>query len=222
MVRDEEKYQLATHYRKRGFSYSEIAKLCGVSKGTVSNWFAKKAFSKKVKKDNIEKAARENVKRIGLVNKARQSEREKRYQEVERAAKTEFRHYKTNPKFMAALMLYLAQGDTTNPRLIRLSDSRPEVHVIFNKFAKSFLGVSYDQIRFWLLLYPTHKEAVCVRLWSQKLKLTREQFYKNQVVSGESKRETLQSGVGNTIIGSTVLKRKLNIWLELATKELQK
>lgn len=222
MVRDEEKYQLATHYRKRGFSYSEIAKLCGVSKGTVSNWFAKKAFSKRVKKDNIEKAARENVKRIALVNKARQSEREKRYQEVERTAKTEFRHYKTNPQFMAALMLYLGQGDITSPRLIRLSDSRPEIHTILIKFAKSFLGVNNDQIRFWLLLYPTHKEAVCVRHWSQKLRLKNDQFYKNQVVEGKSKSETLQSGVGNTIIASTVLKRKLNIWLELATKELQK
>ena len=78
MVQKSEKLDLAIQFRKRGFSYSEIARICGVSKATISNWLARKAFSKKVRNDNVAKAARDNAKRMTLVNKARQADRENR------------------------------------------------------------------------------------------------------------------------------------------------
>ncbi len=222
MVRDEEKYQLATYYRKRGFSYSEVAKIVGVSKGTLSAWFAKKQFSKKVKKDNVIKAGKENVKRVTLLNKARNKEREKVYVAARKQAEVEYKHYKLNPLFMAGLMLYVGVGDHKQNSLIRLSNSRTGVHGVFIKFAIDFLGVTKDQIHFWLLLYPAMSEAECMRVWSKTIKLPTKQFYKTQVVQGKSSKETLQYGVGNTIISSTVLKHKLSRWIELATKELQK
>jgi hypothetical protein len=61
-----------------------------------------------------------------------------------------------------------------------------------------------------------------MRKWSRELALPYAQFYKNQVIPGKSKKRTLRFGVGNTIIGSTVLKYKLNRWIELVTKELAK
>ena len=56
MIRKEEIYKQAVEFRKRGFTYSEIAKICGVSKSTVSNWLSKKKFSKEIAKDNAQKA----------------------------------------------------------------------------------------------------------------------------------------------------------------------
>ena len=38
-------YEQAVAFRKRGFTYSEIAKICNVSKGTVSNWLRHETFS---------------------------------------------------------------------------------------------------------------------------------------------------------------------------------
>src|SRR5688572_10565663 len=108
MVRDAKKLELATHYRKRGYSYTEISQLCGVSKSTVSAWLAKKAFSKSVKLDNQIKAGKANAKRLDLLNKAKTKERSKRYTEALKGADTEYRHYRTNPLFIAGLMLYLA------------------------------------------------------------------------------------------------------------------
>lgn len=222
MVRDEEKYQLATYYRKRGFSYSEIANVVGVSKGTVSNWLAKKAFSKKVKKDNVLRAGRDNAKRVGLLNKAKATQRTARYREAMRTAETEYKHYKSNPLFTAGLMLYMGEGDLKDERRIRVSSAKPEVHRIFQKFMFEFMGVEKQDVKFWLLLYPALKESDCMSQWTKALKLTKQQWYKNQVVPGNTKKQTLQSGVGNTIIGSTVLKKKLLRWIELASKELSK
>ena len=220
MVRNEETYQQAVEFRKRGFTYSEIAKICGVSKSTVSAWLSKQAFSKRVKADNIEKAARDNKKRIALLNKARTTERTARYAEAKRSAETEFRHYKKDSLFMAGLMLYVGAGDRTDVRQIRLASAQLDIHQLFVRFAREYLGVEKTAIHFWLLLYPDLDEAKCMRVWSRKLGISPAQFYKNQVIQGKHKKQVLHYGVGNTIIGNTVLKQKLNRWIELATKEL--
>lgn len=213
---------MATLYRKQGFSYSEIAALCDVSKSTVSNWFKDKAFSKKITTANAEKAAKANKARIALLNKAKQNERQKHYKEAERSAVVEWRNYKSNPLFIAGLMLYASSGDTSDEQRIRFSDGRIEQHKIFQRFLIRFLGVEKRDIRFWLLLYPDQNATDCVAAWSKALKFTPDNFYKNQTIKGRSTKSALQFGVGNTIIGNTLLKKKLSRWIELLLKEVSK
>lgn len=220
MVHNPEKLEMATYYRKRGFSYSEIAKLCEVSKGTVSNWLAKKKFSKSVKEDNIRKAVTANKARLALINKAKQSERDNRYKEAVRSAETEFKHYQQDPLFIAGLMLYAGVGDNKDRAKLRIANAQPDVHRIFISFLKTYMGVEKSRIRFWLLLYPDLNESQCERVWLRKLKLAKDNCHKHQVIQGKSNKRTLQYGVGNTIIVDTVLKHKLNRWIELALKKL--
>lgn len=221
MVQNAEKLEMATQFRKRGFSYSEIANICGVSKSTVSNWLAKKPFSKKVKADNIKKASRENAKRIALLHKARQAERQARYRQATKDAETEFKHYRAHPLFIAGLMLYLASGDTTNSGLIRLSSKQTDEHRLFIKFLTEYTGLSKKNLKCWLLLPAGARETAAVTHWSKKIALPKARFGKTQFLSHNENRP-LHNGTGNTIIADTVLKHKLLRWLELATKELQK
>lgn len=220
MVRDAKKLELATHYRKLGYSYSEISKICGISKATISAWLGKKAFSKSVKQENIAKAGKANASRLRLLNKAKAKERDKRYQEALKSAKTEYRHYRTNPLFTAGLMLYLANGAKTNRSLIRFTTSSQEEHRIFRKFAHTYLGATKFSIKFWLLLNSNQNETESIKFWTKTLKLTTAQCYKHQVIQTDKKESSLQSGTGNTIIGNTVMKIKLLCWIELATKDL--
>ena len=220
MVHNTKKLELATYYRERGFSYSEIANIVGVSKATLSNWFARKKFSKQVKADNQARAVRENVKRLGLINKARQSERQRRYAEAVKTAELEFKHYRKDPLFIAGLMLYLGEGDNKDSAKIRIANSRSSVHRLFWCFLTTYLGVPRETIKFWLLLYPDLDEVTVKKVWQKELKLKDGQWYKNQVIQGKSQKRTLHYGVGNTIIVSTVLKRKLIRWIELAEKTL--
>lgn len=219
MIRLQDKYEQAVQLRKRGFTYSEIAKIVDVSVSTVSIWLAKQRFSQQVKKDNTVRAAKENSKRMKLLNKARTNQYTRLYFETERNAALEYRHFKNAPLFVAGIMLYTGEGDHSTNRLIRIASARKDVHRIFIKFAIEYLGIERSKIRFWLLLYPNLNETTCIRAWKELLGLTSANFYKNQVIQGKSKKRTLQHGVGNTIIGSAVLKRKLMKWVELASKE---
>ena len=69
MIRNAEKHAKARDFRKRGFTYSEISKMVGVSPSTLSLWFAKQSFSKKVRADNEKRARKDNVKRLSVLNK---------------------------------------------------------------------------------------------------------------------------------------------------------
>ncbi|MCB9811180.1 MAG: helix-turn-helix domain-containing protein [Candidatus Nomurabacteria bacterium] len=216
-----EAYEQAIAFRKRGFTYTEIAKICDVSRGTVSNWLKDEGFSKRIAKTNLDRAYKDNVGRIKLVNKARNAERTAQYKEILRLAETEYKHYLNSPLFVSGLMLYRCEGDMKHKNLIRLTTGQTELHSIFIKFATEFLGVEKSSFRFWLLLYPDMDEVKAMKHWSRKIKLSVSQFYKNQFINGGSKK-ALHFGVGNTIIGSTLLKKKLMHWLELASKDLQK
>ncbi len=217
-----EAYEQAVLFRKRGFTYAEIAKICNVSKGTVSNWLKDQSFSRQVAKDNTKRAVDANKKRLVSINKARNTERKAQYAEIGRLAKVEYKNYRTSPLFIAGLMLYSSEGDMHNERLIRLTNSRTDLHRIFIRFLTTYLGVAKPSIRLWLLLYPDLNEIACMKHWCKKTSLSPAQFYKNQIIAGKSNKRTLHFGIGNTIIGSTLLKKKLMTWIELSAKELER
>ncbi len=220
MIRLEEQYEQALQFRRRGFTYSEIAKIVGVSKSSVSAWVSKKPFSKKIRAENAARAARENVKRIGLINKARAAERKARYAEAKRSAETEFTHYKKDPLFIAGLMAYASAGDRAVDSRIRLTSPDAFLQRTFLQFALAYLGAEKNRIHFWLLLYAGHNEKKCLSFWAKTTRLSLAQFHKSQFVSQRAKAGGLQHGTGNTIIGSTVLKLRLLRWIELLQKEL--
>lgn len=213
-------YDQALAFRKRGFTYSEIAKICDVSVSTLSNWLAHEPFSKKVAEGNAEKATAQNTKRLALINKARNTERKGQYAEVVRLAEIEYKNYRTSPLFIAGLMLYVSEGDNQNDRLIRMANSRTDLHRIFIRFLTTYLGVPKSSIRFWLLLYPDLDEVTCMKHWCKKTGLSVGQFYKNQVIEGRSTKRTLHFGVGNTIVSNILLKKKLQRWSELLGKDI--
>lgn len=219
MVRDKKKLELATYYRKRGFSYSEISKICGVSKSTLTNWLGRQTFSKKVKEANKQQAIRGNLNRLRLLNKGREKQYQKMYAEAERSAVIEFKHYQHSPLFVAGLSIYLTKGDLTEGRPIRLTSSRPEVQRIFIKFATEFLGLEKKQVSFWLFLPAEVPETVCLKQWSQQLKIPTDQFGRSQRTPKKEKDSPpLRFGVLNTIINHAILKRKLRKWTKLASK----
>ena len=222
MVRNTEKLEQALQLRKRSFTLEEIAKYVDVSKSTVSKWLKNNANSIEVTKQNKRRAGVENAKRLKLMSKTRTRERALRYKEVELSAETEFKHYKNNPLFLAGLMLYVTQGDRKNEHQIRLSGTEEKAHKIFIKFATGYLGVQKQDIHFWILLYQGQSEEICMKRWKAATTLPYSQFHKNQYINTKKTKQTLHNGVGNTIIGSTVLKHKLRRWIELVVKDLAK
>lgn len=222
MVRNQEKLEQALQFRKRGFTLEEIARICDVSKSTVSKWLKNNAISAEITKQNKRRAGQENAKRLQLMSKTRTKERQHRYKEVEQSAEVEFKHYKKNPLFIAGLSTYSSIGDIVDERIIRLTTARMMAHKTFITFAVEYLGVPKNKIKLWLFLYGDHNEEVCMKKWHKTTTLPYAQFHKNQIIKSNPKGKTLHHGVGNTIIGSIAAKKKLIRWIELLNKDILK
>ncbi len=220
MIRKKAQFDQAKELRKRGFTYKEIAKIVDVSISTISLWLSRETWSITIKNDNQKRAAKENKKRISLLNKARGNQYKKLYAEAERSAITEYKHYKNSPLFIAGLMLYASEGDTMDNHLIRITSSQMDLHRIFIKFATEYLGVPRQKIRFWILLYPDLSPQKCAQKWSKSLRIPLSQFHKHQVIEGRSTKSTMHDGIGNTLIGGKILKKKICVWVHIFLKKL--
>lgn len=221
MIRKQAQFTQAMELRKRGFTYEEIGKIVGVAKSTISLWFSRETWSESIRENNKIRSAKENSKRIALLNTARKNQHAKLYAEAERSARVEYGHYKANTLFIAGLMIYHSCGALTQERNIRCSTTKAVSHRIFIRFAMEFLGVSREKVHFWLLAPRELESDLLPKEWSKKIGLPVAQFYKTQVIKVEHVKKPLHDGVGNTIIGSILLKKKLMIWIELALKDMQ-
>ena len=206
----------ALNLRKKGKSYSEINKLLGVPKGTLSYWFKNIEWSHDISKRNTNTSRVKNSERIKRLNKIRSYKLEKSYQEAKIEATKEYKEYKNHPVFIAGLMLYLGEGDKTNANnLVRIANIDFSVLKIFLKFLILFCSVDKNKIRFWVLLYPDLDLKKCEEKWQKELSLNKENFYKAQRIKGRHKTKRLIYGVGNIILGDKRLKMKISLNADL-------
>ncbi len=205
----------AFELRKQGKTYREIEKLLGVSRSTLCDWFRNEEWSKHIKKSNTNKHIQISIERLKKLHEGRRLMLENKYRKVEEDAEKEFEIYKNDPLFMGGLLLYAGEGDKRSRNLTRLSNSEFYLHLVFIRFSEKFLNIGKDNIKVWLLLYPDHDIEKCIEIWSEKLGIKRINFNKSQVTQGKSKLRKLQYGVGNSIISSTSLKKKMMKWIEL-------
>ncbi|MEI7709444.1 MAG: helix-turn-helix domain-containing protein [bacterium] len=205
----------AFELRREGKTYREIQKLLGISRSTLCDWFKNEEWSKHIKKSNTYKNIEISVVRLEKLHEGRRLMLEKKYKKVEEDAVKEFELYKNDPLFMAGLMVYAGEGDKSSRNLTRMSNSEFYLHLVFIRFSEKFLNIGRDKIKVWLLLYPDHNIEECTETWSKKLQISKNNFNKSQVIVGKEKTRKLQYGVGNSIISSTSLKKKMMKWLEL-------
>ena len=204
----------AFELRKQGKTYREIQKILGISRSTLCDWFKNEAWSTHIKKLNNAKQIILSKERLQKMHEARNIILQKKYEQVEIDAETEFEIYKNNTLFMAGLMLYAGEGDKLDKSSIRLANIDFNIHKTFLKFCEKFLKVEKNSVKFATLLYPDLDVNQCRKKWSEELKIPEVNFYKTQIIQGKLKTRKLHFGVGTTIILSSFLKRKIIFWIE--------
>ncbi len=201
--------------RKAGKSYREIQALTGISRGTLTKWFKGEDWSNHMRIEH----ARPSTTQLEHMHRSRSEKLAARYTAAEHEATVEYETLRNEPLFWAGLMIYASTGDQKKNGLIRITSSGFNLHKTFIAFLAKYLGVGRDRMRCGLLISPEHNESLCKEMWVNILSISREQFYKTQVVQGKGRILTLQYGIGMSILSSTVLKKKLSTWLLLAQDE---
>ncbi len=173
----------AIKLRKDGKSYSEIKKVTGVGKGTLSSWLKDyplsqtqiKALKTRFKDLQIERfrdsmAAKRKNRLLASYNKAKESLLPLSQREL----------------LIAGLFLYLGEGGKKGRGAIVISNSDPYVVKFAKYWYTTTLRLPEDKVRISLQLYADMDIEAELEYWSNLLDLPKSQFWKPYIKKGNS------------------------------------
>jgi len=197
----------------QNLGYASITKLVPVSKSTLSSWLKNYPLSE----ERITELRRQNLKnndaKIESYIRSKRLIREKKFDKnYEKHLKT-FKKVSKQSRFVAGLMLYLAEGSKKDYYHISIANTDPSVIRFFMKWMKEFMDVLASSFKVQLHLYlnmDIEKEA---KFWSSVLGINSKQFYKHQIrklqKSSFTYRESFRHGTCQIYFSSSEKKREL-------------
>lgn len=216
---------LVIEMRKAGYSYSHIAQQMKVSKSTVGIWVANIPYTPN----------RETIERIGKARAASAAAKNllKRnsFQSAWREAQDEMGTISNRDLFMLGLGLYIGEG-VKSDQSVRFVNANPATMQLIVRWLTESIGLSKNNMRVRLHLYPDTDIDACVSYWSSLLQIPKEQFYQSVIDTRQNKKAIkfgkLPYGTAHLSINSlgekrfgVFLARKIMAWSSIALQTEQ-
>lgn len=203
-----EKRTKAVKLRKSGKSYSEIKKLMGVSKSTLSNWLREIELTPDQKLRLTKRGAA--AYKGSRVNQLRSLLRKKRIREE---AKRRINLLVRNPLFISGLMLYWAEG-SKNSGMVHFSNSDPEAIELIMRWFREICHVPENKFRVGLFLHTLHVRRNCQNFWHKITGVPLNQFNRPHIkpTIHSNRKKKLYEGTCVIKIHSVDLLSKIQGW----------
>jgi hypothetical protein len=88
--------------------------------------------------------------------------------------------------------------------------------LLFIEFLVRFCGVSRENIKGAIFIYPDLDEYTCKKYWEKETGLS--SFHKTMVLPSRHKTKKLQYGTCSVIVSNTYLKKKILLWIDQLPK----
>ncbi len=223
MPHDIDLYKSAQVLRYKGMSFNQIQKELGVSKSTLSYWFAGDSISNDLKLKLSQSSNKINYKHIIHVAHTNREVSKKRHLIYIKEARKEYDILKRHPLFFIGLALYWGEGRKSGKGTVQLVNSDPGLLELTSLFYKNVLKISSNKIRCALFIYPDISEEVALDYWSKKVKIPKEQFIKTQVLKSRTytAKTKVRYGMCNIYFSSTEMNVKIKEWIRLMYEEMR-
>jgi len=196
-------------------SYSQIKKILGINKSTLSYWLRDYPLSKQ----RIRELRDCNEQRIERFRETMRKKREKRMAEIYKNQKKIILPITKREFFLAGLLLYWGEGTKSRTDCLSMSNSDPSVIRFFIYWLNKNLSVHKKKMKIYLHLYSNmdiKKESL---FWSEKLDIPLHQFGKPYIKKSSSLRINHKGGFGhgtcNLTIGNARLSEKIFMSLKV-------
>ena len=195
--------------RKQGKSYSQIKKILGVSKSTLSLWLRNYPLSKQ----RIRELRDWNEQRIERFRETMRRKREERLKRFYKEQKKLIFPFTKREIFLAGLFLYWGEGTKTQSATLSVSNTDPSVIKFFINWLNRSLEVSKEKMRVQLHLYRDMNIQKEIQFWSKLLNISHDQFIKPYIKTSSSDRINHKGGFGhgtcNLSIGNARLSERV-------------
>ena len=167
-------HQKALILRKEGKSYSQIKKILGVNKSTLSYWLKNYPLSKQ----RIKELRDNNEQRIERFRETMKAKKEKRLSIVYEKQKKIIFPLTKRDIFIGGLFLYWGEGSKTRFHDISISNTDPSMLKFFIDWSIKNFKISKNKFKISLHLYKDMNISKEMKFWSQCLNIPISQFYK--------------------------------------------
>ena len=208
--------------RKEGYSYNYISEKTGVSKSTLSGWLSGVPYTPN--KTIIERIGKARA----ASGYAKSIQKLKSFENARVEAKKEIGEITKRDLLMLGIGIYIGEGTKTND-IIRVINADPKIIKFAVRWFEETCGLSKENFRIRLHLYPDNNIKKCINFWSNFSGIPVSKFQKTYVDLRENKkmfkRGKLPHGTAHLSIRSNgkkefgvFLARKINAWIEEVLK----
>lgn len=215
----------AIKLRKQGYSYAMIKEKLGVSKSTLSNWLIDIPFVPN--KELIAKMGKAKLKSALFNTQKKHDDIEK----MHKMAEEEVGNLSDRDIFMLGIGLYIGEGSKSQEE-VKMVNGDPYVLKIIIQWLKKNLGISNENLKMRLHLYPENNTTEALQFWSNETNIPHSQFVKPIIDTRANKSEfrkgRLPYGTGHLYIknGGTIrpgvksLHRRIMGWIKAVKKQV--
>ncbi len=205
--------------RKQKKSYSEINKITGISKSTISDWLSEKDWSIEIK-NKLSQKTRLNILKANEVRLAQKILRDKKYI---KDAQKEYEILKYDPLFLYGLGIYWGEGDKKDRNRVAVTNTDPNMLRIVAKFYRNCLKIEEDKLRVALFLYGDIDVDTAIKFWSDLLSINPKQFIKTQILQSRARLTKTKSkyGICTFYCSNTEQSIKILEWIRLLSLDLR-
>lgn len=208
--------------RKEGNSYNYISQKTGISKSTLSGWLFGVPYTPN----------QTTIERIGKARAASGRVKAKmKIESTERAkeeARKEIGGITKRDLFMLGIGIYIGEGAKTFD-IVRVINADPKIIKFTIRWFEEVCGLSKENFRIRLHLYPDNNIKQCIKFWSNISGIPIGQFQKTHIDERKDKkifkRGKLPYGTAHLSVRSNgnkrfgvFLARKINAWIEEVLK----
>ena len=177
--------------RRKGLSYSQIAKRLNLSKSTLSFWLKGIVLSSKLQQKINKRANQESREALIRRNKMQTELAAIRAQEIKRAAENEAKKLIKQPLFIMGVSLYWAEGykmgdNGSKWKSFDLANSDPEIIKLMIRFIKKYLPEGYPKIVIQIIGHDNIDIKKAVSYWSQLTGVSKNRFIKTTIYNNTS------------------------------------
>ena len=195
--------------RKQGMSYSQIKRIIGVNKSTLSGWLKDYPLSK----ERIKELRDWNEQRIERCRETKRVKKEARLNGFYKEQKETIFPLDKKELYLAGLFLYWGEGSKNSEAKLSVSNTDPSVIKFFIYWLTKYLKVPRSKLKVYLQLYADMDIENEKSFWSITLNIPLNQFSKPYIKNTPSTRINHKGGFGhgtcNLGIGDARLSEKI-------------
>lgn len=206
-----------------GRSYNEITRLLNIPKSTLSGWFTDLELTKEATERLKSRIHTASLRGLLARNKNQTTLAEARSKEMHGAGRRLIKNISKRDLLIIGVTLYWAEGykrpvvirgKTKTSHRVSLTNSDPDLILIFLRFLREICKVPDEKITIWVRYFEHQDPVYLLDFWQKKCNISYSNFRKTlQTISISSQRKktynSLPFGVAQVSVNSTNLYHKI-------------